>query len=98
MAPAKTLAQLALQKRLLQAESAAQRLVLAAELQRVIAPVRWLDRVQTHMRPLLVVGAPVAGFWFTRRSKGMTRWITTGLGAMKLLQSVRKSLHRSDPR
>ena len=96
MAPSKALAQLALQKRFLQAESEARRLVLASELRRAIAPLRLLDRVQTQARPVLAVGLPVAGFWLARRSRGIKRWVTTGLGALRLAQSLRKILHRSD--
>jgi len=96
MAPAKELAGLALQKRLLLAASQAHRLVLASELQRVVGPLRWLDRMQTHVRPFLAVGAPVAGFWLTRRSKGLTRWVATGLGAMRLVKMLRRALRGAD--
>lgn len=98
MDPAKELAGLALQKRMLLAESEAQRLVLAVELHRLITPLRWMDRVQAQVRPLLLVGAPIAGFWFTRRSRGATRWLTAGFGAMRLVKTLRKMLHRLDAR
>ena len=98
MAPAKALAQLALQKRLLLAESEAQRLVLASQLHRALTPVRWLDRLQMQSRPLLVVGAPLAGFWVARRTKGMKRWVTAALGAVRLAHSARRLLHKSGAR
>jgi hypothetical protein len=95
MDPAKELAGLALQKRMLLAESEAQRLVLAAELHRVITPLRWMDRVQSQVRPLLLVVAPFAGFWLTRRSRGMTRWLTAGFGAMRLVRTLRRMIPRA---
>ena len=96
MAPAKALAQLALQKRFLLAESEAQRLVLASELRRVIGPLRWVDRLQTSAGPLLRLATPVAAFWLTRRSKGLKRWVPATFGAMRLIRSLRTVLHRSD--
>jgi hypothetical protein len=95
MVPSKELARLALQKRMLLAESEAQRLVLASELHRLITPLRWVDRLQTQVRPLWMVGAPVAGFWLTRRSKGMTRWLSAGFGALRLVKTLRRVLPRS---
>jgi hypothetical protein len=94
MAPAKVLAQLALQKRFLLAESEAQRLVLTSELRRAIRPFRWLDRLQVQARPVLMVGVPVAGLWLAHRSKGLKRWVPAGLGALRLLKSLRRMLHR----
>lgn len=94
MAPAKALAQLALQKRFLLAESEAQRLVLVSELHKAITPLRWLDRFQAQVRPVLVVGAPMAGLWLARRSKGIKRWVPAGLGALRLVRNVRRWLHR----
>jgi hypothetical protein len=94
MAPSKALAQLALRKRFLIAESDAYRLVLASELTRLMGPTRWWER----LRPVLVVAAPVAGFWLTRRSKGMKRWAVAGWGALRLLKTLRSLLHRSPSR
>jgi hypothetical protein len=96
MAPREALAELALRKRLLLAESEAQRLVLASELKRLLRPLHWLDRVQTRFRPLLALGAPLAGFWLTRRSKGVKRWAVAGFGVLRLLQSLRKGGRRPD--
>jgi hypothetical protein len=98
MAPEKALAQLALQKRLLVAESEAQRLVLASALHRAAAPLRLADRIQSQARPLLMVGAPLAGFWIASRTKGMKRWVSTGLGVLRLAKSVRRFLTKSKPR
>jgi len=93
MAPAKALAQLALQKRFLQAESEALRLVLASEMLRVSKPVRWADRFRTRVRPLLTVGAPLAGFWFAHRSRGVKRWVTMGYGVLRLVRKFRRFIH-----
>lgn len=95
MDPAKALAQLAVQKQLLLAESEAQRIVLAAELHRVIAPLRWMDRLQSTARPVLTIGAPLAGFLVARRSKGLKRWVATGLGALRLTKTLRNFLRPS---
>ena len=98
MAPAKALDRLALQKQLLVAESEAQRLILASALHRAMSPLRLADRIQSQARPLLMFGAPLAGFWFARRSKGMKRWVSTGLGAVRLAQTVRKILRKTTVR
>lgn len=98
MAPGKALEQLALQKRFLCAESATLRLVVASELQQALAPLRWMDRLPTRLRPLLWLGLPVAGFWFARRTKGPTRWVSAGLGAVRLLLTIRRFLGRSHAR
>lgn len=97
MAPAKALAQLALEKRLLVAESEAQRLVLASALHRATAPLRWVDRVQGQARPLLMVGAPLAGFLVARRTTGLKRWISSGIGIMRVVQTLRHALEKREP-
>jgi len=94
MAPAKALAQLALQKRLLQAESEAQRLVLAAEIAHLTRPWGWFGRLRSRAHPLLVVVTPVMAFLFARRSKGMTRWVTVALGAARIYRGVRGVFRR----
>ena len=94
MVPAKALAQLALQKRFLQAESEARRLMLGSELHRATRPARWVEQWRLRARPLLLLVAPAVGFWYVRRSKGMKRWLATGLGAMRLLHGFRRFLHR----
>jgi hypothetical protein len=98
MAPAKSLASLELQKRLLLAESEARRLVLAAELNHVVRPVRFLERWQLRARPLFLVGVPVAAYALARRSRGKTRWIATALGAARVFSSLRHYLrpHAAD--
>jgi hypothetical protein len=92
MAPAKALANLALQKRLLLAESEARRIVLASEMNRVARPLRFLGRVRLQARPLLMVGVPVAAYLFARHSKGKSRWIVTALGAARAYSSLRRYL------
>jgi hypothetical protein len=98
MAPAKALEQLALRKRLLIAESDAQRLVLASALHRATSPLKWLDRAQAQAGPLLTVGAPIAGFWFARRTKGLKRWISSGWGVLRLAQTLRRFVHKPSSR
>lgn len=94
MAPAQTLAQLALQKRLLLAESEARRLVLASELNRLLRPLNWVDRLQLYSRPLMRVGAPVAAYFMVRRSKGFTRLIASAFGAARVYYGARRYLQR----
>jgi len=95
MAPAKALAALALQKRLLVAESEARRLVLASELTRISRPLRWIDAAHLKIRPRLVAGLPMAAYLLARRSRGLTRWAAAGMGAARLYQSLRQYLqHR----
>jgi len=98
MSSSKALAELVLQKRFLLAESEVRRLVLTSELQRVIAPVRWWDRFNIGARPVLAIGLPVVGFWLARRTKGVRRWVTTGLGVARLIQSLRRFIHRPSAR
>jgi len=94
MAPGKALAQLALQKRLLQAESEAQRLVLAAEIAHLTRPWGWFGRIRSRAHPLLVILTPVTAFLFARRSRGMTRWVTAGLGLARVYGSLRGVFRR----
>lgn len=94
MAPAKALEQLALQKRLLLAESEAQRLILASALHRATSPLKWVSRVQSQTRPVMTVVLPLVGFWVARRSRGMKRWVSTGLGALRIAKSLRGYLHK----
>jgi len=89
MVPSKALAQLAVRKRFLQAESEAYRLVLVSECSRILGPSRWWQR----LRPLWVA-APMLGFWLTRRSSGFKRWFMTGWGAVRLIQAVRGYVRR----
>ncbi len=95
MAPGKALEQLALQKRFLRAEADVHRLALASEVQGLLAPFRWMERFQSQLRPILLFGAPVAGFWLTRRKRGMTRWVAVGLGLLRLLYTIRRFLRPS---
>jgi len=97
MAPAKALAQLALQKRLLQAESGARRFVLAADMSRLTRPMKWVDRVRHYAPLMLLNGAPVVAYLLTRRAKGMTRWVARGLGAVRVLGGLRHYLRRPAP-
>ena len=92
MAPAKELARLALQKRILLAESEARRLVLAIELSRLIRPVRWIDRFKIQARPLLLTLSTGLTYLFVRRSRGPTRWVATLLGASRLYRGLRHYL------
>ena len=94
MAPAKALSRLALQKRILQAESDAHRLVLASELHRVTRPLHWVDRVQLQARPVFVAGIPIAAYLLARRTKGVTRWVAAALGAARTFRSLRQHLRR----
>jgi len=95
MAPGKTLAQLALQKRLLLAESEANRLVLASELSRLSRRFHWLDRFQYQARPFMRLGTPLAAYLFARRSRGVTRWIASALGGARIYYGARRFLRRS---
>jgi hypothetical protein len=88
MAPAKALADLALQKQLLIAEAQACRLTLAADLHRVGTPLRWLDQLQSRSRTMLWLGAPVAGLFLARRLPPIARWLTRGVGMLRMLQRV----------
>lgn len=88
MVPAKTLADLALQKRLLMAEADAYRVTLAADLHRVVAPLRWVDMAQSRLRPVMWIGAPLAGILLTRRLPSVARWVSRGFALLRTLRSV----------
>lgn len=93
MAPQKALDQLALQKRLLLAESEAHRIVIASAFHQASTPLRWVDRIQAQARPFIKMGVPLAGFLLMRR-KGMGRWVSAGLSAVKIARKARKLLSR----
>lgn len=97
MAPGKALAELALQKRFLRAESEARRLVLAAELKRMTKPLRFVGWWRTRFRPLWAVAGPLAGplagLWFAHKSRGLKRWATIGWGVLGLVQKFRRFIH-----
>jgi hypothetical protein len=92
MAPAKELADLATQKRMLIAESEACRIALAADLGGVIAPLRWVDRIRLRGRPALWLGLPLVGYLLRRRLASPTRWVALGLGALRAVLSVKSFL------
>jgi len=94
MAPAKELARLDLQKRILLAESEARRLVLAIELGRLVRPVYWVNRLKIQARPLLVTASTLLTYFYARRSKGVTRWIARALGAARVYRGVSRFLAR----
>ena len=92
MAPAKELARLALQKRLLLAESEARRMVLAIELGRALRPVQWVNRFKTQAGPVLLTVGTGLTYFFTRKSKGPTRWVAAILGATRVYRGMKRFL------
>jgi hypothetical protein len=86
VAPAKALADLALEKRLLLAESEACRVALSADLHHVTAPLRWVERLQTRSRSWLLLAAPIAGLLLARRLPRPARWATSSIGVLPALR------------
>lgn len=91
MAPAKGLADLAIQKRMLIAESDACRIILSADLAGLTAPLRWADRIRSRGRPALWLGMPLAGYLLARRMPS-ARWLALGLGALRAGLSLKSFL------
>jgi len=97
MSPAKELADLAIQKRMLIAESEACRATLAADLHGLTSPLHWVDRLRSGGRPAVLVALPLAGFLLTRRLPKAARWLARGFGAMRLFGSLRSLIRSRRP-
>ena len=90
----KALTDLAVQKRLLVAESEANRIALGAELRRVLTPLEWLDRMRSKTAPLLLLGAPIAGYLATRKLPGALRWVSRGMRVFRVFKVLGTVLRR----
>lgn len=85
---------LAVQKRLLVVESAANRLALANELQRLTAPLGWLNRMTSKKRPLLYLLAPLGGYLATRKLPEVMRWSSRALRVFRVFKVLKPLLRR----
>ena len=90
MAAAKALSDLAARKRLLQVESEISRFTLATDLQRLTAPVRWVDRFQPFALPAALVGAPLT-FLLLRRMLPLIAagWMPSAGAVFRLVRRLR---------